>query len=271
MGRPTPQNVGLLASSCSIFIGLLALATSQTLCRAMSLRTLARIVLGASSVFGHLTLLSLNVCRLEGYRKVYRSITHVGKFGVWARGYRRRVVETHRPGALARTLSEFSSTIFPADRLLCKAHGATQQVPTPQKFCTKSALWYIVSSIVPRPRVKPKCQAQRSSAKEAFSMSLLLSLLATNAFFHGIVVARFGIQNHNQPFFIFALVYAALAIAVYFAMPYALWAVLLLSIFGLVGLSVTFNKPVRDKTLDKIIWLLDAATILCVAYLMFAA
>jgi hypothetical protein len=46
---------------------------------------------------------------------------------------------------------------------------------------------------------------------------------------------------------------------------------LLLSIFGLVGLSVTFNKPVRDKTLDRIIWLLDAATILCVASLMFAA
>jgi hypothetical protein len=38
-----------------------------------------------------------------------------------------------------------------------------------------------------------------------------------------------------------------------------------------VGLSVTFNKSVRDKTLDRIIWLLDAATILCVASLMFAA
>lgn len=102
-------------------------------------------------------------------------------------------------------------------------------------------------------------------------MSLLLSLLATNAFFHGLVVARFGFKNHNQPFFIFAIIDAALAIAVYFSVPYALWAVLLLSIFGLVGLSVTFNKPVRDKTLDRIIWLLDVATILCVASLMFAA
>ncbi len=102
-------------------------------------------------------------------------------------------------------------------------------------------------------------------------MSLLLSLLATNAFMHGSVVARFGVRNQNQPFFIFAFVNAALAIAVYFAVPYSLWAVLLLSIFGLVGLSVTFNKPIRDKTLDKIIWLLNAATILYVGYLMFAA
>jgi hypothetical protein len=43
-----------------------------------------------------------------------------------------------------------------------------------------------------------------------------------HAFFHGFVVARFGVRNHNQPFFIFALVDAALAIAVCFAVPYAL-------------------------------------------------
>ena len=102
-------------------------------------------------------------------------------------------------------------------------------------------------------------------------MSLLLALLAANAIVHGIVVARFGVRNNNQPFLVFALVYAALAIAVYLAAPYALWAVLLLSIIGIVGLSVTFNKPVRDKTLDKLIWLLDAATILYVGYLLFAA
>jgi len=102
-------------------------------------------------------------------------------------------------------------------------------------------------------------------------MSLLLALLAANAIVHGIVVVRFGVRNNNQPFFVFALVYAALAIAVYLAVPYALWAVLLLSIIGIIGLSVTFNKPVRDKTLDKVIWLLDAATILYVGYLLFAA
>lgn len=102
-------------------------------------------------------------------------------------------------------------------------------------------------------------------------MSLLLTLLAANAIVHGIVVARFGVRNNNQPFFVFAFVYAALAIAVYLSMPYALWVVLLLAVIGIVGLSITFNKPVRDKTLDKLIWLLDAATILCTGFLLFAA
>ena len=102
-------------------------------------------------------------------------------------------------------------------------------------------------------------------------MSLLLTLLVTNAIVHGIVVARFGVRNNNQPFLMFAIVYAALAIAVYLSVPYALWAVLLLAVIGILGLSITFNKPVRDKTLDKVIWLLDATTILYTAYLLFAA
>lgn len=102
-------------------------------------------------------------------------------------------------------------------------------------------------------------------------MSLLLTLLTTNAIVHGIVVARFGVRNNNQPFLIFAIVYAALAIAVYLSVPYALWIVLLLAVIGILGLSITFNKPVRDKTLDKIIWLLDATVILYTAYLLFAA
>ena len=102
-------------------------------------------------------------------------------------------------------------------------------------------------------------------------MSLLLILLTTNAIVHGIVVARFGVRNNNQPFLLFAIVYAALAIAVYLSVPYALWMVLLLAVIGILGLSITFNKPVRDKTLDKIIWLLDATVILYTAYLLFAA
>ena len=102
-------------------------------------------------------------------------------------------------------------------------------------------------------------------------MSLLLTLLTTNAIVHGIVVARFGVRNNNQPFLLFAIVYAALAIAVYLFVPYALWMVVLLAVIGILGLSITFNKPVRDKTLDKIIWLLDATVVLYTAYLLFAA
>jgi hypothetical protein len=88
---------------------------------------------------------------------------------------------------------------------------------------------------------------------------------------HGIVIARFGFRNNNQPFFVFALVYAALAVAVYLSVAYVLWFVLILSTIGIVGLSVTFNKPARDKTLDKVIWVLDATTILCAGYRLFAA
>ena len=102
-------------------------------------------------------------------------------------------------------------------------------------------------------------------------MSLLLILLVTNAIVHGIIIARFGVGNNNQPFLVFAIVYAALATAVYLSVPYALWAVLLLAGIGILGLSITFNKPVRGKTLDKIIWLLDATVVLYAAYLLFAA
>jgi len=99
----------------------------------------------------------------------------------------------------------------------------------------------------------------------------LLALLVANAIVHGIVIARFGVRNNNQPFFVFVFVYTALAIAVYLAIPYTMWAVFLLAVIGTVGLTVTFNKPVRDKTLDKAIWLLDAATVLYAGYLLFAA
>lgn len=102
-------------------------------------------------------------------------------------------------------------------------------------------------------------------------MSLLLTLLIANAIMHSIVVTRFGIKDNNQPFLIFAIVYAALAITVYLSLPYALWAVLLLAGIGILGLSITFNKPVRDKTLDKVIWLLDATVVLYAAYLLFTA
>ncbi len=102
-------------------------------------------------------------------------------------------------------------------------------------------------------------------------MSLLLIFLITNAIVHSIVVTRFGVRNNNQPFLIFAIVYAALAFAVYLSQPYALWAVLLLAGIGILGLTITFNKPVRDKTLDKIIWVLDAIVVLYATYLLFAA
>lgn len=102
-------------------------------------------------------------------------------------------------------------------------------------------------------------------------MPLLLALLIANAVLHFIVVGRYGARNHNEPFLIFAFVNVALALAVYFSLPSALWAVLLLALIGIVGLSITFNKPVRGKTLDKLIWFFDATTIVWAARLLFAA
>lgn len=101
-------------------------------------------------------------------------------------------------------------------------------------------------------------------------MTLLAGMLAANALLHGIVVGRFGSKG-NGPFLAFVVIYAALAVAVYASVSHVLWAVLLLSLLGIVGLSVTFNARARDKTLDKVIWALDAATILYAAFLLFAA
>ncbi len=101
-------------------------------------------------------------------------------------------------------------------------------------------------------------------------ITLLALLLAVDAVLHAVVIYRFGIsQSANMPFLIFAVIDAILAVVVFLAVPYAVWATLLLSAFGLVGLTVTFNKPDREKTLDRIIWVVDAAIVLCAAYILF--
>jgi hypothetical protein len=99
-------------------------------------------------------------------------------------------------------------------------------------------------------------------------MLYLVALLALDAVLHGLVIFRFGVKG-NEPFLIFALIDAALALVVYFAAPYALWATLALSVFGIIGLTVTFNKIPRDKSLDKAIWVVDAAIVALAAYLLF--
>jgi hypothetical protein len=101
-------------------------------------------------------------------------------------------------------------------------------------------------------------------------MQLLAALLALNAVLHATVIIKFGLQDKaNVPFLIFTFVNAVLAIVVFFQLPYALWATLLLSAFGLIGLSVTFNKPQHEKTIDKAIWVLDLIVVLGAAYLLF--
>lgn len=101
-------------------------------------------------------------------------------------------------------------------------------------------------------------------------MSLLLAFLIANAILHGIIIARFGIRN-NLPVFVFMFVYAALSIAVYLSVPNVLWAVLILTTIGAIGLTVTFNKIARDKRLEMVIWPLNIVIILVAGYFLFAA
>jgi hypothetical protein len=98
--------------------------------------------------------------------------------------------------------------------------------------------------------------------------SVLAAALAINAILHWVIVARFGVKG-NEPPLIFGIVYAALTIAVALAVPYALWATLILSIVGIVGLTVAFTRIPHDKTVERVIWVLDAAIILFVVYLLF--
>jgi hypothetical protein len=102
-------------------------------------------------------------------------------------------------------------------------------------------------------------------------MYLLAALLALDAVLHAVVILRHGLKDKaNVPFLVFMAVDAILAIVVFRQLPYALWATLLLSAFGLAGLTVTFNKPQRDKTLDKAIWVVDLVAVVVAGYLLFA-
>ncbi len=97
----------------------------------------------------------------------------------------------------------------------------------------------------------------------------LAALLALNAVLHAVLVARFGVKG-NEPFLAYVFVYGALAVAVFSGVPFALWATLVMAVLGIVGLTVTFNKANRGKSLDKVIWGLDAAAIVFAAWLAFA-
>ncbi len=61
-------------------------------------------------------------------------------------------------------------------------------------------------------------------------MMVLAAALALNAALHGALVARFGVKG-NEPFLAYTFIYAALAVIVALAVPYALWAVLVFARF----------------------------------------
>jgi hypothetical protein len=73
----------------------------------------------------------------------------------------------------------------------------------------------------------------------------------------------------NMSFFVYVFIDAALALAVFLNLPYMLWPALIFSVIGFVGLTVRFNQPQRDKTIDRGIWVADLAAIICAIYLLF--
>lgn len=101
-------------------------------------------------------------------------------------------------------------------------------------------------------------------------MLILVVLTAVDAVLHGALVYRFGLKG-NEPFAIYTVVNVLLALALSYAVPYAVWATLVLSVIGLIGFTVTFNKIARDKTLEYVIWVVDAAVVVYAAYLLFFA
>ena len=99
-------------------------------------------------------------------------------------------------------------------------------------------------------------------------MTLLALLLLINAVLHALVVIRFG-SRENLPYLLFVFLYGALAVGVYLLVPHVLWAVLVVSLLGLAGLTLTIGKLRREKKLDRLIWLLDIGTIAYTAVLLF--
>ncbi len=98
--------------------------------------------------------------------------------------------------------------------------------------------------------------------------SILAALLAVNAVLHGMIIARFGVKG-NEPPLAFGIAYAALAIAVFLAIPYALWATLIVSVVGVAGLTAAYAKIPHEKSVERFCWALGAIIIMLSAYLLF--
>ncbi|MBA3909573.1 MAG: hypothetical protein C0524_06720 [Rhodobacter sp.] len=111
---------------------------------------------------------------------------------------------------------------------------------------------------------KPQCQRE-----DAQMTTLLAILLAVDAILHGVIIARFGVKG-NEPPLVFGLAYAALTVAIFLGIPYALWAVLFVTLVGLVGLTVAYKNISHEKTVERVIWVLNVVIILFASFILFA-
>lgn len=101
-------------------------------------------------------------------------------------------------------------------------------------------------------------------------MTLLAVLLLVNVVLHAAIVVRFGAAA-NLPPLVFGVLYLVLAVLVFLAVPYSLWATLVVSVIGTIGLVLAFGSIPRDKTIERVIIVLNVVVIAYVAYLLFAA
>jgi hypothetical protein len=100
-------------------------------------------------------------------------------------------------------------------------------------------------------------------------MLLLAALTALDTILHAIIVFRFGAAGLNRPVMIFAIIYLLLTLGLIFAVPYVVWAALILTLVGTIALTAAFRQIMRDKTIDRIIWVLNIVIVLDAAYLLF--
>lgn len=98
-------------------------------------------------------------------------------------------------------------------------------------------------------------------------MKLLSLLLLVNAVLHGVIVGRFGIKG-NVPPAVFGFLYVALALAIFRGWTHGALATLVVTTVGLIGLALNFRKLHHDTTVEKIIFLVGVAIVVCAGYLL---
>lgn len=98
--------------------------------------------------------------------------------------------------------------------------------------------------------------------------AVLPAFLALNAALHALIVARFGVKG-NEPPLAFGIAYAGLAVLTSTGVPYALWVTLIVSVAGVVGLTVNWAKIPHEKSVEKLCWALGAVIVVVTASLLF--
>ena len=102
---------------------------------------------------------------------------------------------------------------------------------------------------------------------DALRVTLLTLLLLGNAVLHGVIVGRFGIKG-NEPPALFGILHAGLALAGFGSWAHAPVAALVVTAVGLVGLALNFKKLQHETTIEKVIFVVGAAILVCAAYLL---